>query len=998
MEPRTREGNWHGQQAPDTMDQRSPQSAQLGSPQTMRSANVNRAQRFEDEKKRITATCFAKKEEDGKLAQSYITHIRVEEDGLYPSSPPPPDAPQQNKKARVVILAVKSNGRVAMHKARENDDSSFQIGKTWPLDELQAIESFSNNLPKNAEEQQRSQWAGPLGFLITMSKPYYWKANTAKEKEFFIGSLAKVYGKFTNGKIPQLIGFDPQDRQQIANLGGSQGGGGPRMSSGSTNEPSFGSPVQPRPQHTVPINNTVTGPSRAGPTQQRPPSPNRRPQNGTSGDRQQQQQQQHQQQQQPVPRPQPPAERSQYAQVSPEIRPPPIQDPALRQVPSRERMRPPKVQPPPASVASRETPPTQYADYSELRKTSAPSSSVPPSTASVDSQRSQQNAKREGSNGVPSTGVGNGTQGFAPVAVTALGNTKKNFTPTPGFSIGAGIQSSTPIPGPPPSTTNRGFTSIPGLTTGAGPQSFTSIPGLSQNATNQGFPSLPAQSTNSNVQGFTAIPGLSTGLANQSSSQNLASSAIAGQWRPPTAPPKQLQPQTQVAPESPGRDRAPVARNVESGQWQPNNGDRQAVPERRRPPIQDPDSIATQKSSNKLPGTDSVKPLILNTPPKVKSSMQTQTGPNPGQGVASMVQQGAYASSPSTVVLPERAAARTAPGKAVPAMAPAVSALPGPSSTPVNEAVRKEDAPAVVQQSNGATASIPDEPSKEQGPSFRPGLGPMMGGQKSTTDVVGKFRKAALAHSAFKPRAGGAGDRLLINRTETSNEPDGITGVVPAPSLARGITQDTTQPLNINKAPIEVAQPLPEVPIQEDPQKTPHEIPAIVLPTDESNVEVGKTNPSQVAESLRVSPPKEEASLPTMPSPPPAPPSPISKAPVKPRSSKYQQGLRAMGIDPSVLEGLDLSYETVLEDLGWDTGPLAKKSVDTLESGLRREIGKLEAGSWLNSSDQRFERVEYVEKMLDKAIMECDEMEGLLTLYGVELSVGLFVNVLWRKS
>jgi hypothetical protein len=47
----------------------------------------------------------------------------------------------------------------------------------------------------------------------------------------------------------------------------------------------------------------------------------------------------------------------------------------------------------------------------------------------------------------------------------------------------------------------------------------------------------------------------------------------------------------------------------------------------------------------------------------------------------------------------------------------------------------------------------------------------------------------------------------------------------------------------------------------------------------------------------------------------------------------------------------------------------------------------VEAGSWLNHLEQKDDRVEAVEKMLDRAIAECDELEGLLTLYNVELSV-----------
>lgn len=75
------------------------------------------------------------------VAESYITHIRITEDAAYPSSPAPPNSAPDNKKARVIIVAVRRSGRVRMHKARENSDGSFSIGKTWMLDDLSAIQT-----------------------------------------------------------------------------------------------------------------------------------------------------------------------------------------------------------------------------------------------------------------------------------------------------------------------------------------------------------------------------------------------------------------------------------------------------------------------------------------------------------------------------------------------------------------------------------------------------------------------------------------------------------------------------------------------------------------------------------------------------------------------------------------------------------------------------------------------------------------------------------------
>ena len=143
-------------------------------------------------------------------------HIRVVEDARYPTTPPPPDSAPENKKERVILLAVRSGtGRVRMHKARENVNGSFSIGKTWNFEELSAIESYANRQAKNDQEAQMFGWGGDAGFTVTLLKPYFWKTNSAREKSYFIASLAKIYKRYTGGRLPDLIGFTPTELEQI---------------------------------------------------------------------------------------------------------------------------------------------------------------------------------------------------------------------------------------------------------------------------------------------------------------------------------------------------------------------------------------------------------------------------------------------------------------------------------------------------------------------------------------------------------------------------------------------------------------------------------------------------------------------------------------------------------------------------------------------------------------------------------------------------------------
>lgn len=146
------------------------------------------------------------------MQETYITHIRITEFASHSSTPPPPEARSpQTEKQRIIIVAVRKSGRVRMHKSKENANGTFSIGKTWNLDDLSRIQSFSG--PSVDPVQKQS--AGDTGFIVTIQKPYFWDAQTEKEKKFFIATLVKIYGKYTNGKAPELTGFDQRELDQI---------------------------------------------------------------------------------------------------------------------------------------------------------------------------------------------------------------------------------------------------------------------------------------------------------------------------------------------------------------------------------------------------------------------------------------------------------------------------------------------------------------------------------------------------------------------------------------------------------------------------------------------------------------------------------------------------------------------------------------------------------------------------------------------------------------
>ncbi|KAK3383999.1 exocyst complex component Sec3-domain-containing protein [Lasiosphaeria ovina] len=184
---------------------------------TTNGRELSRADIFEDEKKRIIDSCFERRDDDGSMLETYITHLRITEYSSSPTAPPPPQArTPQSEKDRVIIVAVRKSGRVRLHKSKENPNGTFSIGKTWFLDDLSAIESFTS--PTANPTFQDS--ARDVGFVVTLGKPYYWQAQTDKEKKFFIASIIKIYAKYTGGRMPNLAGFDQRELEQV--LGGAQ--------------------------------------------------------------------------------------------------------------------------------------------------------------------------------------------------------------------------------------------------------------------------------------------------------------------------------------------------------------------------------------------------------------------------------------------------------------------------------------------------------------------------------------------------------------------------------------------------------------------------------------------------------------------------------------------------------------------------------------------------------------------------------------------------------
>lgn len=290
-------------------------------------------------------------------------------------------------------------------------------------------------------------------------------------------------------------------------------------------------------------------------------------------------------------------------------------------------------------------------------------------------------------------------------------------------------------------------------------------------------------------------------------------------------------------------------------------------------------------------------------------------------------------------------------------------AAPGPAapqnlsttSLPANET--SDSAPATEPAPN---TQPPPEPEEET----RPGLGPMIKAKRSKGELAGAFRKAASAASAanaFKPRPGGAGDKLRQQaQTKPSGGPDGITGVVPAPPrpTSRGARATTPEPTPPPKAPQRTSN-VPEVRIS---------VPNSSRPTS------SQSQPKEAAKAaVKVPEPEPEAKeLP-------------KRSVVAGDDAKYLQNL---GIDPNLLDNKSVEIGRWLDHFGWVPGEqMQTRSLDDMKVDLDRELNKAQAGGWLARFQEEDERVYAIKRGIDLSMGECDELDNLLTLYSVELSV-----------
>lgn len=729
------------------------------------------------------------------MLESYITHIRVTEDATYPSSPPPPDSPPENKKPRVIVVAVRKSGRVRMHKARENASGSFSIGKSWVLDDLSSIESFSATHPCTPEEEESRRWAGNVGFIVTINKPYFWQADTLREKDFFIASLVKIYRKYTGGKVPSLIGFEPREIQQM-----------------------LGVPTRQ--------SDTATSPARASEEPISPLTTNALELGGqqTTSDS---------------------VQRPQY---------------------------------------SMQTGPSLVPSHMSQGMTTQPSDGH-----------------------INSLGAGNINS-----SIHSLITDKSSSQTSLPLRSGTGTTSSSQVMDdgrgrPRPEVGNWASKGIGG-SPGRQPRSSPQRPPFTSRSSNDGHfvTSMGrASSTGRGTSSSRTTPNTSQmDVRSTSSREHVLSQSATSSTRP----------SLEDRPPSSGRERMMHDENKVS---------LDSARSRHSP--------RPEKMS--IPGGWAATPEISEKPSFISDRSERGITPPP---------------STLTTSIPS-----------------AASTSPQPTVESLTEMKNEEETHIQT---------------------HRPGLGPMIK-KKSARDVATTFRKAATAYNAFKPRAGGAGDRLREKeegrRPSIEGEPDGINGVVPAPSsLIRGRGSYDKDMMNDN-------QSRPSI-------SSSHSI----VGDADSNQDTEDTKAKQADLTQSLSAPRSPSK--------PSQPQEEQLQPHVPNSEAEAELIRlaqALDISPSIFLSdprstqIHNTFTSTLREFNFDptTSAFNSQNLSKLEADVKRELDRVEAGRWLLNLEENDARVEEVENLLDKAIAECDVMDGLLSLYSAELNVRIYSPV-WSAS
>ncbi len=207
---------------------------------------------------------------------------------------------------------------------------------------------------------------------------------------------------------------------------------------------------------------------------------------------------------------------------------------------------------------------------------------------------------------------------------------------------------------------------------------------------------------------------------------------------------------------------------------------------------------------------------------------------------------------------------------------------------------------------------------------------------------------------------------------KNNDGPDGITEVVPAPP----------RPVSSHKSP-EPSTPEPP-PKAADRTSTLPEV-KITVPNSSrpTSLQASTQEANPVAETVQSKEPKESKDA----RDPKDSKNESRKSVIVGNDMKY---LASLGIDAAILDSRSNEFAKWLDYFAWVPGDQMRgNNFDDMRLEMERELNKAQAGGWLARFQEEDERVEMIKRGVDVAMAECEELDNLLTLYSVELSVSV---------
>jgi hypothetical protein len=81
--------------------------------------------------------------------------------------------------------------------------------------------------------------------------------------------------------------------------------------------------------------------------------------------------------------------------------------------------------------------------------------------------------------------------------------------------------------------------------------------------------------------------------------------------------------------------------------------------------------------------------------------------------------------------------------------------------------------------------------------------------------------------------------------------------------------------------------------------------------------------------------------------------------------------------------GLSVDIEELLVEFKWDS----QTKLEHLEADVKKELSRVESSNLVINQDGGNDKIDQLSGILNDAIKECENMDALLTLYAVELTV-----------